>query len=356
MEQQTYQEILTRMETAFAEQAGFPADGASDIGIRLRVLAGEIFNLQSGMEWLKRQAFPQTASGEYLDMHASQRGLERREATPAAGVLTFNRSTKLNYALTIPAGTICALSGDPTVRFRTTETAQLAASTTSVDVKAVSEQAGAQYNVAAGMITEIIAPPVGIESVTNSSAFGNGTDRESDEELRRRILFAFANQSNGTNLAFYTNFALGYDSVYSANAVARSGENDAVQLYVSGKGEKLDSSLIARIQADINAVKEVNVTVDVQEAEVKLANFASYVKPAAPYRLEEIQSRCQQIVEDYIAQLRIGEPFVVAQVMQRLMNSGLITNYRVYTYTVDSTTRSNQRIGLNNSAVFTELP
>ena len=356
MEQQTYQEILARMETTFAERAGFSADDASDIGIRLRVLAGEIFNLQSGMEWLKRQSFPQTAAGEYLDMHAAQRGLERKEATPSVGVLTFSRSTALNYALTIPKGTICALAGDSGVHFVTTESAQLDASATSVKVEAVSEQAGERYNVAAGTITEIIAPPVGIESVTNQGAFTNGSDRESDEALRRRVLFAFANPSNGTNLAFYTNFALGYDGVYSANAVARTSENDLVRLYVCGKKGNLDSSLIARIQADINAIKEVNVTVEVQEAEVKLANFASYVRPSPPYQLSEIQDQCRQIVADYVEELRIGEPFIVAQVMQRLMNSGLIANYRAYSYTVDSTTRDNQRIGLNNTAVFSELP
>ena len=56
----TYDEILQRMQETFAQQAGFQADDASDIGIRLKVLAGEIYSACSQAEFLKRQAFPQT--------------------------------------------------------------------------------------------------------------------------------------------------------------------------------------------------------------------------------------------------------------------------------------------------------
>ncbi len=41
---ETYESILSRMQDRFQELAGFPADDASDIGIRLKVLAGELFS------------------------------------------------------------------------------------------------------------------------------------------------------------------------------------------------------------------------------------------------------------------------------------------------------------------------
>ena len=58
---ETYEEILSRMQEKFAELAGYPADEASDIGIRLRVLAGEIYSLTASMNWLEQQLFAQTA-------------------------------------------------------------------------------------------------------------------------------------------------------------------------------------------------------------------------------------------------------------------------------------------------------
>lgn len=86
---ETYDTILKRMQEKFQSLSGYSADDASDIGIRLKVLAGEIFSMQSYAEWLKRQMFVQTAGGEQLDYHAGQRGLSRKAAQFAQGVLLF---------------------------------------------------------------------------------------------------------------------------------------------------------------------------------------------------------------------------------------------------------------------------
>ena len=67
---ESYDSILKRMEDAYEEKSGCRPEAVSDIGLRLRVLAGEIYRAQEQVAWLKRQAFPQTAEGEYLDRHA----------------------------------------------------------------------------------------------------------------------------------------------------------------------------------------------------------------------------------------------------------------------------------------------
>lgn len=354
MEQQTYQQILERMEAAFAAQAGFVPDDASDIGIRFKVLAGEIFNLYSGMQWLGRQVFPQTAFGEYLEMHAAQKGLTRREETVASGTLTFRREKALTYPLAIPKGTICALASDPAIRFVTTEAAELEAFSFSVAVPAVSEHGGAQYNVAAGTITQMVTPPVGLETVTNESAFSGGADDETDEQLRKRLLLLFQNQSNGTNKAFYTDFAMRYDGVYSANTVARTDQTDGVTVYICGKDGSVPSELRTKIQTDLNAAKEVNVSVTVLDAEEKAVNFACYIQPAAPYRLADVIDQCEAIVKSYIGELHIGESFVVAQVLQRMMSAGLVANYKLYSYTTDVAMEPNQRAKYN-SVLLTQM-
>ena len=66
---ENYSEILERMQTEFEKNAGYVPDDASDIGIRMKTLAGEIFSLESSIDFLKRQMFPTTATGEYLDKH-----------------------------------------------------------------------------------------------------------------------------------------------------------------------------------------------------------------------------------------------------------------------------------------------
>ncbi len=343
MEEQTYEQILARMESVYQVEAGFVPEQMSDLGIRLRVLAGELYNLQSGMLWLKRQAFPQTASGEYLEDHAAQRGLTRKGASSASGMLTFSRSKALNYAVTIPKGIICALEADPAIRFITTEEAVLPANLTAVSVKAVAEQGGGAYNAAAGTITQMITPPIGMEAVINEAAFTGGTGAENDEQLRKRLLHQFLNRSNGTNKAFYTNFVSSYDGVYSANTVAVNGEIDSVVVYVCGKDGIVPSELRAQIQEDINAIKEINVRAAVLNAAEKAIGLTCAVTPAPPYTLAEIKEECEALLGAYITELHIGEKFVAAQAMQNLMNAGLICNYKLSSASVDVQLAENER-------------
>ena len=343
MEEQTYEQILDRMESVYAEEAGFVPEASSDLGIRLRVLAGEVYNLQSGIQWLKRQSFPQTAEGEFLDDHAAQRGLTRKEASLSAGTLTFSRANAVNYALTVPKGTICALGADPAVRFVTTEEAVLPAEMTAVTVPAAAEQGGAEYNAAAGTITQMVTPPVGFEAVTNAAAFTGGAGAESDDQLRRRLQYRFANRSNGTNKAFYTGFALNYDGVYSANTAAVEGEIDSVVVYVCGRDGIVPSELRAKLQEDLNVFKEINVRAAVLNAEERVINIACAVTPSAPYTLEEIKPACEDLLREFITGLYIGEKFMAVQAMQKLMNAGLICNYKLSSSTADVQLEENER-------------
>ena len=54
----TYEEIRARMAAEYEAQAGFAPDDASDAGIRIRVLAGEIYTALRMLEAVKDEAFP----------------------------------------------------------------------------------------------------------------------------------------------------------------------------------------------------------------------------------------------------------------------------------------------------------
>ena len=173
---ETYESILSRMQDRFQELAGFPADDASDIGIRLKVLAGELFSACTNLDWLKRQVFPQTAQGIQLDYHAQQRGIQRKSAVRSQGTLEFSREAALLYDVTIPEGTVCAVSQEEGLRFVTTRKGILKAGDFSVSVPAASEEGGAQANAAAETIKVLVTPPPGVTAVTNRDAFTGGAD------------------------------------------------------------------------------------------------------------------------------------------------------------------------------------
>ena len=200
---ESYENIVKRMEDAYREESGQEVEAVSDLGLRLRVLAGELYRLQAGMDWLWRQAFPQTATGEQLDRHGAQRGLARREASHAQGELTFSRYLALDFDLVIPAGTLCAAPGEEAVEYETLEEGVLSAGELTVDIPAQAVLGGSGGNAAAGYISTLVTPVTGIDYVTNEAAFTGGRDPEEDEAYRARVLGAYQRCATTGNAGFY---------------------------------------------------------------------------------------------------------------------------------------------------------
>ena len=157
-------------------------------GLRMRVLAGELYRLEASLDWLERQAFPQTASGEQLDLHGAQRGVTRGEAEKATGVVSFSRYLPLSFDLVVPKGTVCATSGEPVVEYQTTEDAVLVSGQLTVGIPVEAVVAGASGNAAAGYVTTLVNAPVGINYAANETAITGGKDPEDDEAYRARVL------------------------------------------------------------------------------------------------------------------------------------------------------------------------
>ena len=113
------EEIYREMLDCFAQRTGMrPAEGC-DLAARLYAVAAQVYSLYVQAEWLGRQVLPQTAEGEFLDRHAQLRGIARKEAAPAEGVIRFAAGETADTARVIPMGTVCMTAGR--VRFETTE-------------------------------------------------------------------------------------------------------------------------------------------------------------------------------------------------------------------------------------------
>lgn len=115
----TIAEIYGDMLAVFADETGVALRGDGDLAVRLYAVAAQVHGLYVQTEWVKRQCFPQTAQGEHLDLHATLRGLERRPAVAAEGVITFAVDAPAQSERPIPKGTVCMTAGQ--VRFETAE-------------------------------------------------------------------------------------------------------------------------------------------------------------------------------------------------------------------------------------------
>jgi uncharacterized phage protein gp47/JayE len=179
----TLAEIVERVEQDFVSRLAL-AGGVlrrSVIGVLSRVVAGAAHLLHGNIEFLSRQVFPDQSELEYLERQGSLYGIARKAATFAAGNVTFTGT-----AGTIPSGTLLQRSDG--LRYETQADATLAAGTASAAVEALT--AGETGNADAGVSLFLVSPIIGVNSNATVAAggLGLGSDQESDEDLRGRII------------------------------------------------------------------------------------------------------------------------------------------------------------------------
>jgi uncharacterized phage protein gp47/JayE len=152
--------------------------------------AGIYHQLLGDLDFLSKQLFPDTAEGQYLREHWSNK------TTPLYAVAAFGEATVTGIAgRPIPAGVVfVSASGEHYYlekSYRLDENGRAA-----VTVKA--ENFGTQGNLAPGETLSIIsAIPAGIDSeaVVSGAGIIGGADAETDEEYLARVLAALRNPS-----------------------------------------------------------------------------------------------------------------------------------------------------------------
>lgn len=266
-------------------------------------------------------AFPIFAWGEYLDNHAATFDLERKPAVPATGLVTFTGTD----GTLIATGTVVSTEpadpdADP-IEFSTTAPATVAGGTAVVAVQA--EVSGAVGNVSAGAIVNVDSPAPTLTGVANTDGTAGGTDVESDEALRERILLEFAGTGDG-NINDYKRWALsrpGVGRVFVNPVWAGPG---TVQVVVMTEtGDPVATGVVTDVQDYIDptsgtadGVAPPGVTVTVQTpAPVTIAISASVsFKPG--YSLDGSGGAIAQgaiiiaALSDYVNGLDVGEDVI----------------------------------------------
>ena len=345
----TYEEIADGMKQSFYEQAGYSPDEASDIGIRMRVLAGEIYNMQTYLEWIKRQAFPQTAKGEYLDYHAQMRGLERKEAVKSAGTVEFSISQETEMRIDIPQGTIVSTGGEYPVSFETTEYACINQNETSVSVAAQAVEGGLNGNIASGKISVIVTVAASDLSVTNPLPFRGGSDREDDETLRERIINSLKFIINGTNREYYASLAKTVSGVECVNVVPYKFGAGTVVVYISGKNSRSDTYTVNAVRELLEAQREVNVHVFVIAASLKTAVIDANVTLEVGYDIEEVQEEVSSRVRELTESYDVGKSLSLYEINDILYHTDGIKEFEVVSSgTTGITAASNEKIVLGH--------
>lgn len=187
----------------------------SNLGITGRAQAG-LAHLHYGyLDWIAKQANPFTASGEFLEAWAGLKGVIRKGATQASGIVAFTG----NIGAVIPSGTPL-VRGDG-LGFTTTALGTVGGGgTVAVPATAVADptgQTGANGNSAVATVMTLGTAIAGINSNGSvSTIFTGGADIEKDDSLRTRMLAAWQAPAQGGAIGDYPNWALSVPGVTRA--------------------------------------------------------------------------------------------------------------------------------------------
>ena len=154
----------------------------SVIRVFARVNGGVFHQMYEYLDFQARQLFITTADEAGLDAHSSEYGIPRKAAVAATG---SGAATGTN-GVVIPAATeLSATSGQV---YATDSEATIATGTATLAFTA--ELEGADGNDDAGITLTFVSPIAGVNtSVTvDSNGIANGTDEETDDALRDRVL------------------------------------------------------------------------------------------------------------------------------------------------------------------------
>lgn len=166
------------------------------------------------IDWLALQLLPDTAETEWLDRHGniwlvnSDGTTGRKLAALASGTLTCTGSV----GVPVPAGTVIGVSGG--MQYQTTEQITIGAGPTPVTATAL--LGGTAGNLDAGLQLSFATAIGGVDGTATVVSMTGGTDQETDDELRTRVLLRIQNPPMGGDANDYVQWALAVPGITRA--------------------------------------------------------------------------------------------------------------------------------------------
>lgn len=347
----TYYDILSRLKENYKDFSGAYPDENSEAECRLSVMAGEIHALYCQLDSIKRSMFVSTASGSDLDKHAFQRGLSRHQGNKASGTIVVRVDSPLEYDLSIPAGTVFSTS-DGELEYVSIEDAFIYRGSGSTFVSVQAKYSGSRFNVPSSSVTTVVTYFSSGISITNSSAISGGTDDETDESLRKRVIDSFRNISNGLNPAFYRKLAESVSGVFSTNIVENADSGNAVNLFVAAKGGAADAATVRSVQELIEENRIPGVNIRVYSAYIVTIDVSIRINIQDNYIVNNARSNAENAVRKFFSELKVGEDLKLNKLGAQLIAADGIENYS-FVNMADVSTASSALLKLGSITITT---
>ncbi|MGL5717385.1 MAG: baseplate J/gp47 family protein [Paraclostridium sp.] len=292
------EEMLSNISDDYVKDVGtFTRDMVKSFSIQSYIL-------EKKLEEYYKKLDVYNLSGDELTKYVKQRkGVIRKEANPAKGVLTVegNGTIKVGDIFETEAGN----------RYKAVEQV-LINKTGVVNIEAV--QAGADGNVGANSIIFIPVTIQGITKVTNKQPLTDGYDTETDDSLRERYLIEIQKPATSGNVYHYMQWCREVVGVGDVRVFPLWNGNNTVQVVIIDDNKVVaNEELINRTQEYIDPKGENNETwgtgagqapigayCTVSTATPKVINIESSLVLKDGYKIEEVKPWVESGIIEYL--------------------------------------------------------
>ena len=294
------------MKKTFCEECGENVDFMGDIGARFKAVASELYSIVCYGDFIFKQAFPQTATGAYLNFHGYVRDMRRKAASKAATTLRFSISEAADGDILIPKNTICASAERPYIQFQTDENSYIPQGELYTDVQSTALESSEQYNVAVGEISVMVNPPSGVTAVTNITEGVGGCSDESDEKFRNRVVNSFRVPPLGVTTASMAEVVERIDEVLECQ-IYKNGST--LDVYVRTPDNAVSQELSDKIMNALSIVQLMDMNIAIRPAQpveisiTAICRFEPYTDETA------VKTELEEIIRTNIDKIRIGENY-----------------------------------------------
>lgn len=283
----------------------------SDFAMRANAVGSAIEGLYQHQQWLARQILPDTADSDYLERHASLRGITRKPTSAATGTVHFSGAV----GSAIPALTEAKTNGGVSVI--TTADAVIGAGGT-VDVAARASVSGVAGNQAAATPLTLISAPAGVQSQASIVTMSGGSDIESDASLLARLLVDIRLPPAGGAPHDYMTWSLEVPGVIDSYIFTQRRAANSVDVVIEAAGGVPSAQLIADVTAHIASVRPCCADVLVMGPGLVVVNITA-ILTLSGITLAEATTLITARLSAYFATLHVGDSILRSKLIMLMM-------------------------------------
>lgn len=337
-----YELILENTLGNFENQANCIVEDDSDTAIKFKVIATEILRLYEKINFCKKQMFPNTADGEYLERHGAIRGIYKKCASKSKGQVIFKCKSASPNDILIPKGTLCTSSKGSSLVYETVCDVTLNKDSLYTIADVESTVVGSHTNIAPHYIDVLITPISGISSIDNNQKTAGGADEETDDMFRKRVIEAFSRISNGANLNYYEQYAKSKPDIWYAKARFIPNKSNELELFVENRTHTLSNAVLENFKEDIESIRTLGTKVTVKRPAQKEIPINVTARVLNMSNEDTYRSEIQEVLERSISSLEIGQRLSPAKISKKLLEIDGITDICITNPTLPVTVAYNQ--------------